>query len=177
MRFEQVNPEKEPRITLFVEPRDCLIYDGAARTFIGDPPLRTARHAVPVVRETLDQPEPPVQRESPDEGSRRKTRTPQRLRERRRLQIHPHPVVTRAMAGRIPPSHQRCVRRERDWRRCVRPLEPHTPRRQRIHSRRLGPRIPIRPNPIRPQRIDRDDQQVAGWGRLCRRLLMSIARS
>ena len=161
MRLEQVHPEKEALAAMAIEPGQRLVHDRAARPLVRGPSVRAPRHPIAVGLESLDQAEAAIERERRDECGRREARALQRVGQRRRRQIEPHPVVPGAVPGGIPARHQARVRGQRDRRRRERARESHALAREPIHRRRPRGGVAVGADAIGTQRIDGDEDEVA----------------
>src|SRR3989442_1309019 len=170
VRVVQVDPRKERALRLRLQPLECTIDDLGSRA-LNHVHCRGVREpveieVVEVPIETLRNPPAPIENECADEAAGSKTLVVQRLGERELIvakveaAVVPHAVPAGKRTG-----HQRRMRgqRKRHHRRRVR--ESQAGGRQLVDVRRLRRSIVIAAEMIRPHRVERHEQEVAGTPR------------
>ena len=159
-----MDPGEEARVRGLVEPRQRGVRDLARRPFdlVQRQPHGVAQfEVVEVVVEALGDAPLGVEHERPDEAAGAQTLVPQDLGQNDVLvaqiesAVVPDPVSRRELSGEDRRMRRQCQRRHR-----LRLLEQHALSRQPIHVRRLDVREPVGPDPIRPGRVQRDEQKA-----------------
>ena len=164
VRVVVVDPGEEALTGGLVEPRQRGVGHLARRSFD-----LVERHVhgvaevevVEVVVEALADPPLRVEDERRHESPGAQPLVAQDLRQDHVLVVQVEAaVVPNPMRRRILASEDRRVRRQRQRRHRLRLLEQHTLSRQPIQMRRLDVREPIGPDPVRPRRVQRDQQHA-----------------
>ena len=164
VRVVVVDPGEEARIGGLVEPRQRGVGYLAGR-----PLDLVERHAhgvvdvevVEVVVEALGDPPLRVEHERRHEAAGAQPLVAQDLGQDDVLVVEVEAaVVPNPVRGRILPGEDRRVRRQRQRRHRLRLLEQHPLSRQPIQMRRLDIPEPIGPDPVRPRRVQRDQQHA-----------------